>query len=330
MPGSTRPTLMVSRATTTKMSSSTATSSRMAGRHGVDRHEVGDAVEDEHEQHGAGELQMQRLGEQRQALPMPVLHHAPRVEGGAGVGEGEAEQHRRQAELLEAEDRRQQPHTGGEQAEHDGAARRAIRALRIGQVAAQQPGGDVRHADADEVGEVRRRDHPYGVAHDEEDDCRTGGEQGRRPRAVGALEAQGKKARQQSVVGELRHGARGARQRLHRAVEHVEHDEPDRRRLAEAAEQRREGRTEHGGQILAELLGAEHAQPDDRQRDEVDAGHAGRRQHGARHVAWLGSLVSPTWQAAASKAGAANPIRYRPAITEVRSPNQPLKGVVRS
>ena len=30
--------------------------------------QVGDAVEDEHEQHGAGELDVQRLGEQRQAL----------------------------------------------------------------------------------------------------------------------------------------------------------------------------------------------------------------------------------------------------------------------
>ncbi len=50
----------------------------------------------------------------------------------------------------------------------------------------------------------------------------------------------------------------------------------------------------------------------------------------ARGTFLVGSLVSPTWQAAASKAGAVKPIRYRPAITEVRSPNQPLKGVVRS
>ena len=34
----------------------------------------------------------------------------------------------------------------------------------------------------------------------------------------------------------------GTRQRLQRAVEHVEHHEPDRRRLGEAAEQRRERR----------------------------------------------------------------------------------------
>ena len=34
-----------------------------ARRHGVDGHEIGDAVEDQHEQHGAGELDVQRLGE---------------------------------------------------------------------------------------------------------------------------------------------------------------------------------------------------------------------------------------------------------------------------
>src|SRR5665648_430485 len=37
----------------------------------------------------------------------------------------------------------------------------------------------------------------------------------------------------------------------------------------------------------------------------------------ARGTFLAGSLVSPTWQAAASKAGAVNPIRYRPAITSV-------------
>jgi len=57
---------------------------------------------------------MQRLGEQRQALTVSVLHHPPRIEGGARVSEGQAEQHSRQSELLEAEDRRQQPDTGGE------------------------------------------------------------------------------------------------------------------------------------------------------------------------------------------------------------------------
>jgi hypothetical protein len=35
---------------------------RVSCRHSVDRQEVGDAVEDQHEQHGACELQMQRLG----------------------------------------------------------------------------------------------------------------------------------------------------------------------------------------------------------------------------------------------------------------------------
>ena len=42
----------------------------------------------------------------------------------------------------------------------------------------------------------------------------------------------------------------------------------------------------------------------------------------------MGLIVSPTWQAACSKAGAANPIKYKPAITLVTLPNQPSKGVV--
>ena len=58
---------MVSSATTTKMSSSTDDERRDARRHGVDRQQVGDAVENQHEQHGAGELDVQRLGERRQA-----------------------------------------------------------------------------------------------------------------------------------------------------------------------------------------------------------------------------------------------------------------------
>ena len=36
---------------------------------------------------------------------------------------------------------------------------------------------------------------------------------------------------------------------------------------------------------LPELLGAEHAEPDDRQDDEIDARHGGAGEHGARHVA---------------------------------------------
>ena len=48
----------------------------------------------------------------------------------------------------------------------------------------------------------------------------------------------------------------------------------------------------------------------------------------ARGTAWFGLMVSPTWQAAASKAGAAKPIKYSPAIKLVNSPNQPGNGVV--
>ena len=46
----------------------------------------------------------------------------------------------------------------------------------------------------------------------------------------------------------------------------------------------------------------------------------------ARGTFLSGSTVSPTWQAAASKAGAAKPIRYSPAMALVRPPNTPPKG----
>jgi hypothetical protein len=72
---------------------------------------------------------------------------------------------------------------------------------------------------------------------------------------------------------------------LERAVEHVQHDEPDRRGFAEAAEKGSEGGTENGREIFAERLRSEHAEPYHRQGDKVDSGHRGRRKHGARHVA---------------------------------------------
>src|SRR3954447_25510593 len=48
----------------------------------------------------------------------------------------------------------------------------------------------------------------------------------------------------------------------------------------------------------------------------------------ARGTLRVGSRVSPTWQAAASNAGAAKPIRYRPAMSAVSRPNQPENGTV--
>ena len=49
----------------------------------------------------------------------------------------------------------------------------------------------------------------------------------------------------------------------------------------------------------------------------------------ARGTLRAGSFVSPTWQVAASNAGAAKPTRYRPAIAEVTTPKKPSKGVSR-
>src|SRR5205823_8755388 len=46
----------------------------------------------------------------------------------------------------------------------------------------------------------------------------------------------------------------------------------------------------------------------------------------ARGTFLSGSIVSPTWQEAASKAGAAKPIRYSPAMALVRPPKRPANG----
>src|SRR5262249_360715 len=46
----------------------------------------------------------------------------------------------------------------------------------------------------------------------------------------------------------------------------------------------------------------------------------------ARGTLRFGLIVSPTWQEAASKAGAAKPMRYRPAIKLVTVPNHPENG----
>ena len=59
----------------------------VAVRHAVDRHEIAGAVEHQHEQHGAGELDVQRLGDDGQACAPAVLDHAPSVERGAGIGQ---------------------------------------------------------------------------------------------------------------------------------------------------------------------------------------------------------------------------------------------------
>jgi hypothetical protein len=74
---------------------------------------------------------------------------------------------------------------------------------------------------------------------------------GEQRRDVGSVEAVASlpRARQQSVLGQLRQRARCAGQRLRRAVEHVEHQEPHRGALGSAAEQRRERGAEHRRQI---------------------------------------------------------------------------------
>ena len=179
-----------------------------------------------------------------------------------------------------------QPHQRGQHAERDRARAGAPRAVPVGLVAAQEPYRHARQRDADQVGEVRGGDHPDRVAGEQEDDGQYGRQHDRHVGCVVTI-ASADQARQQAVVGQLRQGARGAGQRLDRAVEHVEHHEPDRGALGRGPEQRRERRpdqvSETGGVGRSQSVRAEDAQPHDGQHQEVHAGHRGAGQHRARH-----------------------------------------------
>jgi len=59
---------------------------------------------------------------------------------------------------------------------------------------------------------------------------------------------------------------------------------------------------------VSERLRTKHAEPNHRESDEITPAMAAAASM-ARGRLRFGSTVSPTWQAAASKAGAANPIR---------------------
>jgi hypothetical protein len=131
-----------------------------------------------------------------ESLPAPILDDAPSVKGRSGIGQHQTEHHCRQTELLEPENSCEQPYRG--------AATPSMMVPRgVGLIASEQPRRDVRHADADEVGEVGGGDHPHRVAHDEKDDCRAGGKRRGRPRAIRRFYAQGQEAGQEPVIGEL-------------------------------------------------------------------------------------------------------------------------------
>ena len=216
---------------------------RLARLDRADRQQVAGAVERHHRDHRAGELEPERALDPRQAGAAAVGDEPPGVEHRAGVGQAERQQHGREAELLEAQAGGEQPHAAGADPEHDRPARGAVGPLAVGLVAAQQQDRDRGQADADQIGEVRRRDHPRRDPERERADGQAGGQQRRDPRRVIAV-AVGPGAREQPVLGELGERARGAGQRLQRAHEHVGDQEPDRRGLGAAREQRSEGRAE--------------------------------------------------------------------------------------
>ena len=249
-----------------------------------DGQQVAGAVQRHHRDHRAGQLHVQRAHEPRGAAAAPVVETAPGVEHGARIREAQAGQDGGQAELLEAQEGRHQPHARDTRTQADRPARRPVGPGAVGLVAAQQQHGDARHADADQVAEVRGGDDPHGIAGEQEGDRGRGGEHGRHPRHV-AAGAAAEHARQEPVVGQLRQRARGAGQRLQRAVEHVEDHEPDGRGLGRAAHQRSVRRAERAHQLAAERAGAQRAQPDDGEHHEVQGGDGRRRVHGAGHVA---------------------------------------------
>jgi hypothetical protein len=286
----------------------------LVGAHVADREQVAGAVEHHHRDHRAGELEVQRPLDARRAGAAAVGPRAPRVEQRAGVGECEAGEYGRQAELLEAEEGGKAARAGGDQAEGDPALRRAVRPPHVGLVAAQQPHRDARHADRDQVAEVGGGDHPDRVAAQQEDDRHPGGEDRRHPGHVVAR-ALGEHARQQPVLGELRQRPRRAGQRLQRPVEHVEDHEPDRRGLGRAAEQRGERRAERPHQLALDRVRAEGAEPDDRQHDEVQRSDPRRREHGSSAATSRGPSsrprgTRPRRPARRSRSGRAPPSRW--------------------
>ena len=214
----------------------------------------------------------------------PVLELSPGIENHARVGETEAEDDGAQAELFEAEHRRDRPARCRDQSERDRAPGRAIQAFSLRSIAAQQPNRDARQTNRDQVREVRRGDQPDRVADQEKADRRSGRDQRGSPRHV-VFGTEREKAREDPVVGKLREGSRCAGERLQRTVKHVEDHEPDAQRLGERAEYRRKRRSQLERQIAAQRGGSEHAEKDDGQHDEVHARHRRAREHRARDVA---------------------------------------------
>ena len=255
---------------------------RAAARDRRDGQRVAGAVEGDDGQHGPGQFQVQAPRHPGRSGATPVGERTPGVEHRTRIGQRQAEQHGREPELLEAQERRRQPRPCGNQPEGNRPARRSPGTRLIGGVPAQQPHRDARQPDAEQVGEVRGREHPDRVPGEQEDQGCAGGHAGRDPRDVEPVAAL-HRTRQQAVLGELGQGAGRPRERLDGAVEHVQHQEPDGRALSQRPEQRDERRPQAAGQLhavgVAQTRRAEDPQPDERQHHEVDGGHGGAGQH---------------------------------------------------
>ncbi len=158
-------------------------------RDGIDCHQIAGGIEREHEDHGPGELDMEAAAKPPHPKPPAILQLPPCIKSGAGIGHEQAEDHRRQAELLETEKRTAAPDHSSCEAKPDRAARRAEGPRRVGRIAAQKKDRDARQADADEIGEIGGGDDPDRIADQAKRESRNRPSAESRPRAHRSADA---------------------------------------------------------------------------------------------------------------------------------------------
>ncbi len=175
----------------------------------MDGDEITRAVEEEHDGHRDGQHEMQRTRDAALSRTAVIFELAPRIERAAGKREQQTQEHGRQTELLEAENRRDDPQDRGAEPEFDRAARRPVRTFQMRRIPPQEPHRDAREPDRDEVREISRGDEPDRIADEKEPDRSRSGKERCDPRDV-ALRMQSEYAWNDAVIGELRQRSRRA------------------------------------------------------------------------------------------------------------------------
>ena len=251
----------------------------------VEGDRVARAEDDQQREHRTRDLEVDRAAWAGAVLVVPVGADPPQVGQRAGQGQQEAEADHADAQGPEAEDCGDQPGAGRDEPEADRAVEGPVRAGVPGLVPAQQPHGHAGHGDPDQVADGGGGEEGALVAGQDEGHGGGGRHQDGDHRGVGARVAAAQGAGEEAVLGQLAQRARCSGQRQEGAREHVEGHEPHGDGLGCAAGDGGEGRPEERRQAAFEAGGAEDAQPDDGEDDEVDGGHAARRPHGPGLVA---------------------------------------------